>query len=81
MQIEVLLFASLDDESDQRTLSVELPEGATVAQLRNRLGAENPRLAVRLPQIRIAVNQEFAGDDTVINEGAEVALIPPVSGG
>ena len=81
MQIEVLLFASLADEADAPPTTVELPDGASVAQLRERLGAENPGLAERLSQIRIAVNQEFAGDDTVIREGAEVALIPPVSGG
>lgn len=81
MQIEVLLFASLADDAKQPTLKVEIPDGATVATLRERLAAGNAALGERLPQIRIAVNQEFASDDTVIVPGAEVALIPPVSGG
>lgn len=60
---------------------VELPPGATVGELRQRLGAEWPALAALLERSALAVENEFAGDDVVLPDGAEIALLPPVSGG
>jgi molybdopterin converting factor small subunit len=55
----------------------------TVADVRRALGDAYPELGPFLPSCRFAVNQEFADDEagTAVAEGAEVALIPPVSGG
>jgi len=54
---------------------------ATVGDLRAVLAERHPALARVLPRCRLAVNQEFAGDADPVPEGAEVAVIPPVSGG
>ena len=54
---------------------------ASVGALRDFLAARHPALARVLPRCRLAVNQEFAGDDDPVPDGAEVAVIPPVSGG
>ncbi len=60
---------------------VTLPERATVdallAELRTRGGGWEglPRRAA------VAVNRSYASGDTVLEEGDEVALIPPVAGG
>src|SRR5512142_810952 len=54
---------------------------ATVADLRRALLDRHPALARVLPQCRIAVNHEMARDDDAVPPGAEVAVIPPVSGG
>ena len=54
---------------------------STVGALRALLAERHPELARVLPRCRLAVNQEFAGDGDPVPEGAEVAVIPPVSGG
>jgi molybdopterin synthase catalytic subunit len=54
---------------------------ATVGALRVLLAERHPGLARVLPRCRLAVNQEFVGDGDPVPEGAEVAVIPPVSGG
>jgi molybdopterin converting factor small subunit len=58
-----------------------LPAGATVADLRARLGSACPALGPLLPRSAVAVNEEFAEDSVAISAAAEVALLPPVSGG
>jgi molybdopterin synthase catalytic subunit len=80
MAIQVLFFALTRDVAGGSTLELE-PAPATVGELRARLLALHPGLARILPRCRIAVDQEFADDATPLADGAEVALIPPVSGG
>jgi molybdopterin synthase catalytic subunit len=60
-------------------VAVELPEGATVAELLERLqsGRNNPMLR----GIAVSVNAEYANAAQVLCEGDEVGLLPPVSGG
>jgi molybdopterin synthase catalytic subunit/molybdopterin synthase sulfur carrier subunit len=70
MKVTVKLFARAREVAGAAEVRVELPEGATVGALRERLRAEFPRLAGLLPRCVVAVQ-----------EGDEVALIPPVSGG
>jgi len=65
----------------QRELHLDLREGATVAQLLQRLTADHPALGRLGPSLMFAVNQEYVGADRVLGEGDEVAFIPPVSGG
>jgi molybdopterin synthase catalytic subunit len=45
------------------------------------LEAEFPALGPLMKHLRVAVEQEFATGDTVLRDGAQVALIPPVAGG
>jgi molybdopterin synthase catalytic subunit len=82
VEVEVLLFASLRERAGRASLRLRV-EGApaTVAALRRALAAAHPELAAPLAASRIAVDQEFRGDDHVLSTGAEVAVIPPVSGG
>jgi MoaE-MoaD fusion protein len=80
MALEVLYFAGARDAAG-RTRET-LPEApATVGALRRALEAAHPRLGRVLAQCRIAVDQEFASDDAPLRDGAEVAIVPPVSGG
>jgi molybdopterin synthase catalytic subunit len=78
--VTVLFFAIARESAG--TGEVSLPEApASVSALRALLAARYPGLARVLPRCRLAVNQEFASDGDAIPEGAEVAVIPPVSGG
>jgi MoaE-MoaD fusion protein len=76
MEVTVRLFAMLRERAGAPEVTLELPEGARV---RDAI-AELADLASDLPLV-MAVNREYAGADTVLDPGDELALIPPVSGG
>ncbi|MDQ2666044.1 MAG: MoaD/ThiS family protein [Gemmatimonadota bacterium] len=80
MSVTLLLFASYADAFGAPSLSVDIPEQATVADL---LAAIEDRPGAHvLPRAPlIAVNQRYASASTRITAGDEVALIPPVAGG
>jgi molybdopterin converting factor subunit 1 len=81
MTIRVRLFARARDLAGADVATIELPAGATVADVRARLGETCPALGPLLSRSAVAVNEEYAGDEIVVLAGAEVALLPPVSGG
>ncbi len=81
MKLHVRLFARARDLAGADHVAVELPAGATVADLRARLVAQYTRLAELAKRCAVAVDAEFAGDEDVLKDGAEIALLPPVSGG
>ncbi len=78
LTVEVRFFAVLRDLAGSERWELELPSGATVADLLARLGEEIPGLPGGLA---VAVGLEYAGPGRVLETGDEVALIPPVSGG
>ena len=77
----VLLFAGLREAARAESLEVSLPERATVRDLVDRLAQEHPALAGILSQCRVAVDEEFVGEDHPLKGAREIAVIPPVSGG
>lgn len=81
MQVKVLLFASLKEQVGERSMSVYLPDAATVHDLLHALTERFPSIATRLNVAQVAVNEEYVTAATVLHNGDEVALIPPVSGG
>jgi molybdopterin converting factor subunit 1 len=81
MTITVKLFAAMRDLAGDDTATVELPDGATVGDLRRELGKQLPLARTLLNRSGIAVNQEIAENDRVVQATDEVAVIPPVSGG
>lgn len=80
MTVRVLLFGHYRDLAPS-TASMEVPPGATAADLAARLALQNPRLADLLARTRVAVNAEFADGNAPLREGDEVAFLPPMSGG
>ena len=81
MKLRVRLFARARELAGADHVAVELPAGTTVADLRARLAAQCPSLAALIGKCAVAVDAEFAGDADVLPDGAEIALLPPVSGG
>jgi len=79
--MKVLLFARARDLIGADRVEVAEPEPATVGELRRRLVQQYPNVAGLLEKSAFAVNDEFADDRAVIPLEAEVALLPPVSGG
>ena len=74
------LFAGLRERAGSERVDVELPDGASVADLLAAMGS-TPVGALRPGQCVVALNREYAPAAATIGAGDEVALIPPVSGG
>jgi len=81
MKIIVLLFANLREKTGQNRLEIELPEGTTVGGLKTCLIQQYPVIRAHLNKVLVSVNRELALDGEPIPDGAEVAIMPPVSGG
>jgi molybdopterin converting factor subunit 1 len=81
MLIRVKLFAAMRDLTGDEAVEVELPDGATVGDLRRELGKQLPLARTLLTRSAIAVNHDVAENDRPLHATDEVAAIPPVSGG
>lgn len=81
MVIRVQLFAAAREKAGHDSIRIELSEPATVAELRRATAAQYPQLATILQHSLWAVDTNYAADSTPIRPHAEIALIPPVSGG
>ena len=78
MSVAVLYFASLRDAAgrDAETVATPASLAALYDGLRARHGFALPR-----ERLRVAVDGEFATWGASVRDGAEIAFIPPVSGG
>jgi molybdopterin converting factor subunit 1 len=81
MIVRSLFFAQYRDMAGAEELPVELPEGASVADLVARLRIERGGLSSLPASPVVAVNMDYAPLATPLREGDEVAFIPPVAGG
>lgn len=75
---KVMFFAHLRDAVGEEFLMLSL-SGKTVAEVKNMLIEMYPVL--KLDTVMTAINEEFATNDEVMNDGDVLAFIPPVSGG
>jgi molybdopterin converting factor small subunit len=81
MNATVKVFALARQLAGRESLAVDLPPAATVADLRRAIADQHPALADLVAHALFAVNAEYAADTTPISAGADLACIPPVSGG
>ncbi len=81
MSVTARLFARLREQASVGAEPVELAPGATVQDVYAELRRRHPALEPDLALIRPARNQSFADWADRVEEGDEVAFIPPVSGG
>ncbi|MBY0123397.1 molybdopterin converting factor subunit 1 [Bacillus sp. S/N-304-OC-R1] len=75
---KILFFAHLRDAVGEESIVLEA-SGKTVAELKGLLAEKFEK--VNLENAMTAVNEEFASNDEVIQDGDTIAFIPPVSGG
>ena len=81
MQVSVVFFARARDLAGADSIAIQLPQGATVSNLKSELQRQFPDLLPLLPHCSIAVDHQYSDDETELTEGSEVGCIPPVSGG
>ena len=80
-RVKILLFATLRDYTGSRSLEMEIPAGTTVAVLTEMLIKAHPRLEKVRTSMMTAINREYARDEQVIPDNAEIAFFPPMTGG
>ena len=80
MKINILAFGIAKEIFGVSTITVELTDAATTADMKALLEERYPKLK-QLASYMVAVNNEYAEDKLIITERDEVAIIPPVSGG
>jgi len=81
MHVRVRLFARQREIAGTREVPLELPAGATVGDAWAAVALLHPGLADGRPYVRFARNGAYTAAETGLEDGDEVACIPPVSGG
>lgn len=81
MRVAVRLFAFAREVAGNDSMNLELPSEASVGDVRRALVQALPDLAPLASLLMFAVDEQYADDATKVSEGADVACIPPVSGG
>lgn len=80
-RIKVLFFATLRDRAGIKNVELEIPVETTVQALKDLVVDAYPGLKETMDTVVISINREFAFDESIVPENAEVAMFPPVSGG
>jgi len=81
LKLTVLFFAQARDRAGVAERSLELPAGARVIDALAAIRVAHPALEPLVPHLAVAVNGELVAPDAALPAGAELALLPPVSGG
>ena len=81
MRLTVKMFAAARDAVGASEVAIDVPDGATVAELRATLCELFPQVKPLVERAMFAVDARYAQDGDAVPAGAEVACIPPVSGG
>ncbi len=81
MTLTVLFFAQARDRAGCSECVLDLPEGSHVGEALDSLRARYPGLEALVPHLAVAMNGELVSREAPLHAGAELALLPPVSGG
>jgi molybdopterin converting factor subunit 1 len=80
VKLSVLLFARFRELAGRPSVEVEVPAGATLGQVWERVRVDVPALRQEHRPL-LACNRSYARTDQIVLEGEEIAAFPPVSGG
>ncbi len=81
MRITIKYFAIVRETLGRGEETRDVADGVTAGAVLDQIGQDAPTVARLLPALMVMVNQEYANRSQVLQEGDELALIPPVSGG
>ena len=81
MKVRVQFFSQLRDLAGAPELDVDLAEGATVADLLEKIYEKKPELRAHEKTILVGAGVEFVARNYVIKSGDDISVMPPVLGG
>ena len=76
-----MLFAKFKEIANVGNFDLDLPAGADVNEAIDKICLQYPSLKLEEAKFLISVNYDYANHSKFLQEGDEIALIPPVSGG
>ena len=79
--IRVLFFSTIRARIGKKNISIELPPGARVEDLKREIALEYPDAAGAINYMLASVDKVFSDDSTELTDQAEVAFFPYVTGG
>jgi len=79
--VKLLFFATLRDRAGTKSMEMDIANNLTIQGLKDKLAVDYPNLKESLKSVLITINREYAFDEAVIPQDAEIAMFPPVSGG
>ena len=79
--ITINLFYHLKEKAGTSKVQVEIPETATMKDLKQILIKQYPALESQLDNILMLINQKIAVDEDKIPKGAQVSFLTPIGGG
>jgi molybdopterin converting factor subunit 1 len=79
--IKLLFFATIRDRAGAKSLELDIPLNMTIRELKEQLSADYPNLKESMKSVLMTINREYAFDEAVVPEHAEIGMFPPVSGG
>jgi molybdopterin converting factor subunit 1 len=79
--IKLLFFATLRDRAGTKSMELEISDDLTIQGLKDKLALDFPNLAQSMSSVIVTINREYAFDEAIVPQNAEIALFPPVSGG
>ena len=81
MKVRVQFYAQLREVIGVHELALELPQGATVRELLEKIYAQKPALRIHDKSILIGAGLEFVERNHKLSPGEEISIMPPVQGG
>ena len=81
MEITLICYAVLQETISEEPLLMEVPERCTAKQVIELLSQNYPQACPILNSTRLAHQDDYVDKQSVLTDGAEYCLIPPVSGG
>ncbi|MBK8615721.1 MAG: MoaD/ThiS family protein [Anaerolineales bacterium] len=80
-RVKLLFFATIRDRAGVKTLDLDIPMDLTIQGLKDKLALDYPNLKESMKSVLITINREYAFDEAVVPQNAEIGMFPPVSGG
>ncbi|TWU58413.1 ThiS family protein [Rubripirellula tenax] len=81
IKIQVQMFAGAKQLAGRDTVEVEVRSPIQARAIFDALQVAAPELTPLIPSCRLAVDNRYVIDQSIIDEDSTIALIPPVSGG
>lgn len=81
IRVKVLYFGQAREAAETATEDISMPDASSVRTLVGRSMEAHGGLRKMASAVRIAVNEEIAGEHKRLADGDVVAFLPPVAGG